>query len=96
MGIEIAILGVTIALETAVAVAMAALSVAMTLTMKKPSMGSSARGQAERKQVLRSSTAPEDVVYGHTIKSGLLAFAEEEVGGWQDTGSDPETNQGFV
>lgn len=96
MGIEIAILGVTIALETAVSVAMAALSVAMMLTMKKPSIGSSARGQAERKQVLRSSTAPEDVVYGHTIKSGLLAFAEEEVGGWQDTGSDPETNQGFV
>ncbi|MGL4351610.1 MAG: phage tail protein, partial [Plesiomonas shigelloides] len=96
MGIEIAILGVTVSLATAVSVAMAALSVAMVLTMKKPSLGSGGRGQAERKQVLRSAAAPEDWVYGLTIKSGVLAFAEEEKGGWQDTTPDPETNQGYV
>lgn len=79
----------------ATAIAMAVLSVAMTLMMK-PKMPNQARGQAERKQVLRSSNAPVDWVYGHTVKSGLLAFAEEEVGGWQDEGTDPETNQGYV
>lgn len=79
----------------ATAIAMSVLSVAMTLMMK-PKMPNQARGQAERKQVLRSSNAPVDWVYGHTVKSGLLAFAEEEVGGWQDEGTDPETNQGFV
>ena len=79
----------------ATAIAMAVLSVAMSLMMK-PKMPNQARGQAERKQVLRSSNAPVDWVYGHTVKSGLLAFAEEEVGGWQDDGTDPETNQGFV
>lgn len=79
----------------ATAIAMSVLSVAMSLMMK-PKMPNQARGQAERKQVLRSSNAPVDWVYGHTVKSGLLAFAEEEVGGWQDEGTDPETNQGYV
>lgn len=79
----------------AAAIAMSVMSVAMTLMMK-PKMPNQARGQAERKQVLRSSNAPVDWVYGHTVKSGLLAFAEEEVGGWQDEGTDPEANQGFV
>lgn len=79
----------------AIAIAMSVMSVAMTLMMK-PKMPNQARGQAERKQVLRSSNAPVDWVYGHTVKSGLLAFAEEEVGGWQDEGTDPETNQGYV
>lgn len=79
----------------AVAIAMSVMSVAMTLMMK-PKMPNQARGQAERKQVLRSSNAPVEWVYGHTVKSGLLAFAEEEIGGWQDEGTDPETNHGYV
>ncbi|MEG2114643.1 MAG: phage tail protein, partial [Hafnia sp.] len=54
------------------------------------------RSQAEIKQTLRSSTAPEDWIYGHAVKGGLLAFAEEEVGGWQDTNTNPEENQGYV
>lgn len=37
-------------------------------------------GQAERKQVLRSSSAPKTFVYGETVTSGLLFFAEEEDG----------------
>lgn len=80
---------------TAIAIAMSVLSASLTLMMK-PKMPNQARGQAERKQVLRSSNAPVDWVYGHTVKSGLLAFAEEEIGGWQDEGTDPETNQGYV
>lgn len=36
--------------------------------------------QQDRKQVLRSAAAPCSYVYGRTITSGLLAFAEEEKG----------------
>ncbi|MGL4755960.1 MAG: phage tail tip protein J-related protein [Aeromonadaceae bacterium] len=79
-----------------ISLAMAAISVAMTMMMKKPSLSSSSRSQAERKQTLRSSTAAEDWVYGKTIKSGLLVFAEEEPGGWQDDDDDIEDNQGYV
>ncbi|MDR5611513.1 MAG: DUF1983 domain-containing protein [Arsenophonus sp.] len=45
---------------------------------KMPSGGY--RDQAERKQILRSSTASETVVVGKTVCSGLLFFAEEEKG----------------
>ncbi|WP_238149159.1 hypothetical protein [Arsenophonus endosymbiont of Aleurodicus floccissimus] len=40
---------------------------------KRPSGGY--RDQAERKQILRSSTASETVIVGKTICSGLLFFA---------------------
>lgn len=94
-GAVAAVVAFVVQYGTAIAIAMGVLSVAMTLMMK-PKMPNQARGQAERKQVLRSSNAPVEWVYGHTVKSGLLAFAEEEIGGWQDEGTDPETNQGFV
>lgn len=45
---------------------------------KMPSGGY--RDQAERKQILRSSTASETVIVGKTVCSGLLFFAEEEKG----------------
>ncbi|MEY0971288.1 phage tail tip protein J-related protein [Providencia huaxiensis] len=45
---------------------------------KMPSMGY--RDQSERKQMLRSSTAPETIIVGKTVCSGLLFFAEEEKG----------------
>lgn len=97
MGIVIGtILGIAITVETALAAASALFSIVMTLTAKKPQMPSMARGQAERKQTLRSSTAPCDWVYGHTVKAGVLTFAEEEAGGWQDDTPDPEQNQGYV
>ena len=97
MGIVIGtILGIAITVETALAAASALFSIVMTLTAKKPQMPSMARGQAERKQTLRSSTAPSDWVYGHTVKAGVLTFAEEEAGGWQDDTPDPEQNQGYV
>nr|WP_278979500.1 DUF1983 domain-containing protein [Providencia alcalifaciens] len=38
------------------------------------------RDQSERKQMLRSSTAPETIIVGKTVCSGLLFFAEEERG----------------
>lgn len=97
MGIVIGtILGIAITVETALAAASAMFSIVMTLTAKKPQIPSMARGQAERKQTLRSSTAPSDWVYGHTVKAGVLTFAEEEAGGWQDDTPDPEQNQGYV
>ncbi|WP_272667578.1 MULTISPECIES: phage tail tip fiber protein [unclassified Providencia] len=45
---------------------------------KMPSMGY--RDQSERKQILRSPTAPETIIVGKTVCSGLLFFAEEEKG----------------
>lgn len=45
---------------------------------KMPSM--QYRDQSERKQMLRSSTAPETIIVGKTVCSGLLFFAEEERG----------------
>lgn len=36
--------------------------------------------QPERKQVLRSSSAPKVIIYGETLVSGLLFFAEEQEG----------------
>ena len=44
---------VAVVSSSAFAIAMAAISIVMTLTAKKPQMPNSARGQAERKQVLR-------------------------------------------
>ncbi|HHN8583564.1 DUF1983 domain-containing protein [Providencia rettgeri] len=45
---------------------------------KLPSMGY--RDQSERKQMLRSPTAPETIIVGKTVCSGLLFFVEEEKG----------------
>ncbi|MDH2394598.1 DUF1983 domain-containing protein [Providencia rettgeri] len=45
---------------------------------KMPSMRY--RDQSERKQMLRSPTAPETIIVGKTVCSGLLFFAEEEKG----------------
>ncbi|HEM6924078.1 TPA: DUF1983 domain-containing protein [Providencia rettgeri] len=49
---------------------------------KMPSMGY--RDQSERKQMLRSPTAPETIIVGKTVCSGLLFFAEEEKGDQTD------------
>lgn len=56
-------------------------TVAGTLLTKQslPSLGNYT-SQQDRKQVLRSAAAPCSYVYGRTITSGLLAFAEEEKG----------------
>ncbi len=48
-----------------------------------PSVGSYT-SQAERKQVLRSATAAQTRIYGRTIVSGVLFFAEEQAGNQTD------------
>ncbi|QNP21059.1 phage tail tip fiber protein [Providencia rettgeri] len=67
-------------LGTALIVAGIAVQAAGTMIFKDkmPSMGY--RDQSERKQMLRSSTAPETIIVGKTVCSGLLFFAEEEKG----------------
>ncbi|HFT1528972.1 TPA: DUF1983 domain-containing protein [Providencia stuartii] len=46
----------------------------------KDKVPSGYRDQSERKQMLRSSKAPETIIVGKTVCSGLLFFAEEEKG----------------
>ncbi|EPJ0398794.1 phage tail tip protein J-related protein [Providencia rettgeri] len=67
-------------LGTALIVAGIAVQAAGTMIFKDkmPSMGY--RDQSECKQMLRSSTAPETIIVGKTVCSGLLFFAEEEKG----------------
>jgi predicted phage tail protein len=64
--------------SVALAITIAA-QVATQLTTKTPSI-SGYRDQSERKQVLRAAASPKTVVYGKTISSGTLFFAEEEAG----------------
>lgn len=46
----------------------------------KDKLPSGYRDQSERKQMLRSAVAPETIIVGKTVCSGLLFFAEEEKG----------------
>lgn len=74
-----------ISATTALVIGIAATAAGALLT-KTPNMNFDAyKGQQERKQVLRAATASRSVVYGTTVASGLLAFAEEEAGD-QDEG----------
>ncbi|MER5021721.1 DUF1983 domain-containing protein [Providencia stuartii] len=50
----------------------------------KDKVPSGYRDQSERKQMLRSSKAPETIIVGKTVCSGLLFFAEEERGSQTD------------
>lgn len=47
-------------------------------------MGSMSSKQAERKQILRSSAAPVNWLYGENESAGLLVYAEEEAGDQRD------------
>ncbi|HHH0070771.1 TPA: DUF1983 domain-containing protein [Yersinia enterocolitica] len=60
-----------------------AMNTANQLLAKKPKI-ETYRDQSERKQMLRSAVAPENVVIGKTVVSGLLMFAEEDPGEQQD------------
>ncbi|MBG5893239.1 phage tail tip fiber protein [Providencia rettgeri] len=79
-GLMVAGVIVTGGLGTALIAAGIAVQAAGTMIFKDkmPSMGY--RDQSERKQMLRSSTAPETIIVGKTVCSGLLFFAEEEKG----------------
>ncbi|EMH8371843.1 TPA: DUF1983 domain-containing protein [Proteus mirabilis] len=79
-GLMIAGVIATGGLGTALIVAGIAVQAASAFIFKDKVPGSSYRDQSERKQMLRSASAPETVVVGKTMMSGLLFFAEEEEG----------------
>ncbi|QXV77132.1 J-like tail tip protein [Escherichia phage ChristophMerian] len=69
-----------IATGVALAIGMTA-TVAGALLTKTPNTNFNAyKGQQERKQVLRAAAAARTVVYGTTVASGVMTFAEEQPG----------------
>ncbi|MCT8229780.1 phage tail tip protein J-related protein [Proteus terrae] len=72
--------GVTSAMGMALMAAGVAVQVAGSLIFKPKLPSMNYRDTSERKQMLRSSSAPETVIIGKTVISGLLFFAEEENG----------------
>lgn len=69
-----------IAASTALVIGIAATAAGSLLT-KKPSFDFNAyKDQQERKQVLRAAAASRSVIYGRTISSGVMVFAEEQPG----------------
>lgn len=73
-----------ISLSTAMIIATTATVAGALLTKQSiPSLGNYTP-QAERKQVLRSSAAPCTYIYGKTVVSGTLFFAEEQAGDQDD------------
>lgn len=69
-----------ISVTTAMIITIGASVAASLLTkMSVPSFGAFT-SQQERKQVLRSTSAPVTTIYGRTVCSGVLFFAEEEQG----------------
>lgn len=69
-----------IATGVALAIGMTA-TVAGSLLTKTPNTNFNAyKGQQERKQVLRAAAAARTVVYGTTVASGVMTFAEEQPG----------------
>lgn len=72
--------GVTSAMGMALMAAGVAMQVAGSLIFKPKLPSMNYRDTSERKQMLRSSSAPETVIVGKTVISGLLFFAEEEAG----------------
>lgn len=69
-----------ISATTALVIGIAATAAGALLT-KTPNMNFDAyKGQQERKQVLRAAAAARTVVYGTTVASGVMVFAEEEPG----------------
>ncbi|EMD1719126.1 DUF1983 domain-containing protein [Providencia stuartii] len=78
-GLMIAGVIVTGGLGTALIAAGIAVQAAGSMIFKDK-MPSGYRDQSERKQILRSAVAPETIIVGKTVCSGLLFFAEEEKG----------------
>lgn len=71
--------GIITATMAMVIVVAASVAAAVLIKPAVPSIGAYT-SQQERKQVLRSATAPMAFIYGCTVVSGLLFFAEEEAG----------------
>ncbi|HEK0520399.1 TPA: DUF1983 domain-containing protein [Proteus mirabilis] len=72
--------GVTAGIGIALMSAGVAVQMAGSLIFKPKLPSMNYRDTGERKQMLRSSSAPETVIVGKTVISGLLFFAEEEAG----------------
>ncbi|WP_415887082.1 DUF1983 domain-containing protein [Providencia rettgeri] len=83
-GLMIAGVMATGGLGTALIVAGIAVQAASTFIFQEKMPSMRYRDQSERKQMLRSAGAPETVVVGKTVCSGLLFFAEEEKGDQTD------------
>ncbi|MEX9896562.1 DUF1983 domain-containing protein [Providencia rettgeri] len=83
-GLMIAGVMATGGLGTALIVAGIAVQAASTFIFQEKMPSMRYRDQSERKQMLRSAVAPETVVVGKTVCSGLLFFAEEEKGDQTD------------
>ncbi|MDT0133509.1 phage tail tip protein J-related protein [Providencia huaxiensis] len=83
-GLMIAGVMATGGLGTALIVAGIAVQAASTFIFQEKMPSMRYRDQSERKQMLRSAVAPETVVVGKTVCSGLLFFAEEEKGNQTD------------
>jgi predicted phage tail protein len=69
-----------IATGVALAIGMAATAAGALLTKTPNTNFNAYKGQQERKQVLRAAAAPRTVVYGTTVASGVMVFAEEQPG----------------
>ncbi|MCX9115419.1 phage tail tip protein J-related protein [Providencia rettgeri] len=83
-GLMIAGVMTTGGLGTALIVAGIAVQAASTFIFQEKMPSMRYRDQSERKQMLRSPTAPETIIVGKTVCSGLLFFAEEEKGDQTD------------
>ncbi|EML0361541.1 DUF1983 domain-containing protein [Providencia rettgeri] len=83
-GLMIAGVMATGGLGTALIVAGIAVQAASTFIFQEKMPSMRYRDQSERKQMLRSAVAPETIVVGKTVQSGLLFFAEEEKGDQTD------------
>ena len=73
-----------ITITTALIISMTAtVAGAMLTKVSVPSLGAYT-SQQDRKQVLRSSAAPKNYIYGKTKMSGVMFFAEEQAGDQTD------------
>lgn len=79
-GLMIAGVIATGGLGTALIVAGIAVQAAGTFIFQDKIPSMNYRDQSERKQMLRSAVAPETIIVGKIVSSGLLFFAEEERG----------------
>lgn len=68
-----------------ISLAISVAAVGYSLYAAKKANNRGATSQSERKQVLRSSSAPKPWLYGENVSAGVLAFAEEQPGD-QDEG----------
>ncbi|CAM0044458.1 tail fiber protein [Vibrio phage K394] len=69
---------------TVATVALTVASMAYSYSVAKKAKNASSGDPAERKQILRSSSAPKNYIYGQVRSSGVLVFAQEEEGDQTD------------